>query len=84
LSRADYSHRAIHPWLRGLLPESDAVLARWARRFGVSANSPFALLAHVGADVAGAVQFVVPDRLAEATAQGAVEPVNDDYTSPGA
>jgi serine/threonine-protein kinase HipA len=33
----------IGPWLRGLLPDSDAVLGRWARDFHVSA-SPFSLL----------------------------------------
>lgn len=55
-------------WLWGLLPDNDAVLARWARQFQVSASSPYSLLSTpVGLDCAGAVRFVAPDRLAEVT-----------------
>lgn len=50
-------------FLWGLLPDNEAVLARWANRFQVSARNVFALLSHVGEDCAGAVQFVTPDRL---------------------
>jgi serine/threonine-protein kinase HipA len=81
VSRAEHPHNIVDPFLRGLLPDSDAVLARWGRTFGVSANSPFALLSHVGEDVAGAAQFVLPERLDEATAPGAIEMVDDDYLS---
>ena len=50
--------RVITPWLWGLLPDSEAVLSRWARHFQVSAASPFSLLASpVGEDCAGAVRF---------------------------
>lgn len=46
-------------WLWGLLPDNDAVVERWARRFQVSLRSPFGLLSSpVGADCAGAVQFL--------------------------
>ena len=56
--------RVVVPWLWGLLPDNDAVLARWARRFSVSATTPFGLLASpVGQDCAGAVRFVAPDTL---------------------
>jgi serine/threonine-protein kinase HipA len=79
LSRANYDHNTVDPFLRGLLPDSEAVLERWGRRFGVSANSPFALIAHVGEDVAGAVQFVVEDRLADATSPGSVQTVDEAY-----
>lgn len=48
-------------WLNNLLPDNLAVRQRWAREFQVSANSPFALLRHVGRDCAGAVTFVDPD-----------------------
>ncbi|MHB8329367.1 MAG: type II toxin-antitoxin system HipA family toxin [Acidimicrobiales bacterium] len=48
----------VTPWLRGLLPDNEAVLDRWARQFHVSASSPFSMLATpVGADCAGAVRF---------------------------
>lgn len=53
--------RVIKPWLWGLLPDNDAVLARWARDFHVSASSPFSLLATpIGEDCAGAVLFASP------------------------
>ena len=54
--------RVVTPWMWGLLPDNDAVLTRWARRFGVSPSSPFGLLASpVGQDCAGGVRFVAPD-----------------------
>jgi HipA-like protein len=51
----------VTPWLWGLLPDNDRVLARWSREFHVSASSPFALLGTpIGHDCAGAVSFVWP------------------------
>ena len=59
-----YADRTITPWLWGLLPDNDAVLARWARQFHVSSSSPFSLLAtQIGADCAGAIQFVLPEEI---------------------
>jgi len=55
--------RVVTPWLWGLLPDNDAVLARWARAFHASA-SPFSLLAtQIGLDCPGAVRFVKSDHL---------------------
>ncbi len=55
--------RVILPWLWGLLPDNDAVLARWARQFQV-AGSPFSLLATpIGHDCPGAVRFAHPDEV---------------------
>ena len=62
LAAAEHGHRPVEAFLWNLLPDNEAVLARWAQRFQVSARNPFALLAHVGEDCAGAVQFVRPDR----------------------
>ncbi len=54
---------AVAPWLRGLLPDSEDVLTRWKRHFGVRGQTPFDLLATpIGEDCAGAVQFCPPDR----------------------
>lgn len=54
----------VTPWLWGLLPDNDLVLARWARDFHVSASSPFSLLSTpVGEDCAGAVRFAPPDQV---------------------
>jgi serine/threonine-protein kinase HipA len=70
LAAAQHSHKPIEAFLWNLLPDNEAVLERWARRFQVSARSPFALLSHVGEDCAGAVQFVRPDRLDAVLGQG--------------
>ena len=52
-------------WLTNLLPDNVQVLQRWATQFHVSASSPFALLKHVGRDVAGAAQFVLDTELGQ-------------------
>ena len=68
----------VRPYLRGLLPDNDDVIRRWAQTYGVSANNPFALLRHVGEDCAGAVQFVRPDRVASVVAgEGHIEWLDD-------
>lgn len=55
---------AITPWLWGLLPDNDLVLARWGREFHVSTSTPFSLLSTpIGEDCAGAVQFALPDQV---------------------
>lgn len=65
LAAAVHGPDVVEPFLWGLLPDNEAVLDRWARKFQVSARSPFALIANVGEDCAGAVQFVRPERLDE-------------------
>ena len=57
----EYTHGEVAPFVAGLLPDNDQVLDRWGRLFGVSPRNPFAILAHVGFDCAGAVQFVPAD-----------------------
>jgi serine/threonine-protein kinase HipA len=71
---AEYPDQTVAPWIKGLLPDNENVLARWARNFHVG-NSAFALLGTpIGEDCAGAVQFVPEDRLEAALARdGAVE-----------
>jgi serine/threonine-protein kinase HipA len=61
LAAATHQKRAILPYLQGLLPDSEEALNAMARRYAVSSRSPVALLKHVGADVAGAVQIVSPE-----------------------
>lgn len=64
-----HSDGAISPWLWGLLPDNEAVLARWARDFHTSA-SPFALLCTpIGHDCAGAVRFAQSEEVDELIAQ---------------
>lgn len=69
-----YRQSVLDPWLEGLLPDRPELLRQWRRRFGVTDLSPFALIRHVGEDVAGAAQFVRPSRLEEVLGrQGHVE-----------
>jgi len=63
LAALEHPHDKIEAFIWGLLPDNELVLDRWAKKFQVSSRSPFALIANVGEDCAGAVQFVRPDRL---------------------
>ena len=60
-----HEHARIEPWLWGLLPDNEAILARWGQRFHVSPRNAFALLGAVGEDCPGAIQLVRPDRVDE-------------------
>ena len=62
---AEHQHARIEPWLWGLLPDNEAILARWGQRFHVSPRNAFALLGAVGEDCPGAIQLVRPDRVDE-------------------
>jgi serine/threonine-protein kinase HipA len=63
LAAVTHQKRSILPFLQGLLPDSREALEAIARRYLVSPRSPSALLRHVGADVAGAVQILAPDEV---------------------
>lgn len=70
-----HSGAKVSTFVSGLLPDSDAVRARWAAEFQTR-DTPFDLLCHVGEDCAGGVQFVRPDRL-DAVGEGGVEWLTD-------
>lgn len=70
----EYTHAEVAPFIAGLLPDNDQVLDRWGRLFGVSPRNAFAILAHVGSDCAGAVQFVPADAVGELDG-GTLEPL---------
>ena len=62
LTRAQYAHDVVGPFLDGLLPDNNDVRERWGKEFSASARNPFSLLMHVGHDVPGAMQFLTdPD-----------------------
>lgn len=61
LAEVRYPHRSVWTYLWNLLPENPNVLQRWAQQHHVSPANPFKLLAHVGADVPGAAQFIPPE-----------------------
>lgn len=56
-----HKKRSVSPFLRGLLPDSEEALRAIGRRFSVSPRNPFAILEHIGSDVAGAVQISPAD-----------------------
>ena len=57
-------------YLRGLLPDSEARLNAIAHQYGVAPDDPFALLAHIGEDCPGAVQFARPERVVDLKGEG--------------
>jgi serine/threonine-protein kinase HipA len=63
LALTEHGNAKIDPFLWGLLPDNSSVLDQWGRRFHVSPRNAFGLVANVGEDCAGAVQFVQPERL---------------------
>ena len=63
ITLAEHPNTKIDPFLWGLLPDNEIILGNWARKFHVSARNAFNLIAYVGEDCAGAVQFVQPARL---------------------
>ncbi|HLJ87476.1 MAG TPA: type II toxin-antitoxin system HipA family toxin [Candidatus Angelobacter sp.] len=63
LALSEHGHSKIDAFLWGLLPDNEAVIEAWANRYQVSPRSSFGLIAHVGEDCAGAVQFVRPEQL---------------------
>jgi serine/threonine-protein kinase HipA len=69
-----HTGHVVATWLDNLLPESRRVRERWASRFGVRPH-PYTLLAYVGMDCAGAVQFIPEDRLNELSS-GRLEPMD--------
>lgn len=81
LAAAEHRHALIDSFLWGLLPDNPIVLAGWARRFGVSARNAFSLIAHVGEECAGAVQFVRPERV---EAMSGEAPAHVDWLDEGA
>jgi serine/threonine-protein kinase HipA len=78
LTALSHLPRVVEPFCWGLLPDNADVLARWGREFGVSVANPFGLLAALGEDVPGAMQFVRDDRISEVTlGEGDVEWLSD-------
>src|SRR5437660_5139863 len=65
LASAEHGHSRIEAFLWGLLPDNQRILEHWASRFHVSTKNAFGLIASVGEDCAGAIQFGRPERLQE-------------------
>lgn len=65
LSKDTYRPDRVAPYLRGLLPENRDTLDRWAAMLGTAPDDVFGMLAHMGWDCPGAVQFCPEDKLGE-------------------
>lgn len=65
LAAVEHRDDAITAFLWGLLPDNERTLDQYGRIFGVSSRNPVALLRHIGADCAGAVQLVPPEKTGE-------------------
>lgn len=60
LSFPQHAKRAVLPFFDGLLTDNDNARKALAARFGINAKNSFALLEHMGSDVAGALQILPP------------------------
>jgi serine/threonine-protein kinase HipA len=65
VSRTEFPKSKIRPYIQGFLPDSPEALVAIGRRFNVNSNNPFALLSKIGADVAGALEFVSEDPVSD-------------------
>lgn len=78
LADATYSAKPVLAYLRGLLPDHREVRERWASGLGLASGDILDLVAAIGADVAGAAVFAVPDGLDAVLARdGATVPVDE-------
>ncbi|EYT58650.1 transcriptional regulator [Dietzia sp. UCD-THP] len=66
----------VEPFLDGLLPDNQAARNEIARHYDAVTGNAFSLLAAVGRDCAGAVQFLPPDK-ADEFDEGALIPVSE-------
>lgn len=74
--RQPWDPERVEPFLDGLLPDNQGARVEIARRYGAVAGNTFTLLAAVGRDCAGAVQFLRPDAMDELD-EGALVPMSD-------
>lgn len=78
VSNRIYKQAEVAPYLMGLLPDNAEVRRDAAREFGVSPNNPVAMLAHMGLDCPGGVQFCEPDHKARVLGRhGSYKPLSD-------
>ncbi|MFC7620282.1 type II toxin-antitoxin system HipA family toxin [Microlunatus sp. GCM10028923] len=70
--------KKVQPYLFGLLPENDPARAAWSDQLGVDADDAFGILAVMGRDCPGAVQFSREEDLDDLRSRGhEFEPVSD-------
>ncbi len=57
ISTTTIEDEIVRPWLMGLVPEDETVLAELSKDRGVTVRNPFSVLSEIGEDCQGAVQF---------------------------
>ena len=77
-SGVEYRGERVANWLGCLLPDRSEVLTRWRARYGLKRLDAYALLWHVGEDVAGAAQFIRPERLGLLGDSGGTRPITEE------
>jgi serine/threonine-protein kinase HipA len=78
IAERTYPAQRVEPYLRGLLPENPETRTRWADRLDTAPDDIFGILAVMGWDCPGAVQFCDPDRVDELrTRTGELQAVGD-------
>ncbi|WP_109510458.1 type II toxin-antitoxin system HipA family toxin [Nocardioides speluncae] len=73
-----YRGRYVRAFLEGVLPEEPRTRQRWGSQLGVDPDDTVAILARMGWDCPGAVQFCLPEALDEMRSRsGALQRVSD-------
>lgn len=60
LAFREHTKKAVLPFFDGLITDNEMARTAMARRLNANPRNPFALLEHMGADVAGALQILPP------------------------
>ncbi|WP_239375575.1 type II toxin-antitoxin system HipA family toxin [Frankia sp. Cj5] len=78
LSGTTYRGRSVRAYLEGVLPEDPRTRQRWGAALGVEPDDTLAILAQMGWDCPGAVQFCEPDAVDEMLSRAQeTRPVSD-------
>lgn len=78
LSATTYRGKSVRAFLEGVLPEDPRTRQRWGAALGVEPDDTLAILAQMGWDCPGAVQFCEPDALDEMLSRAQeTRPVSD-------
>ncbi|WP_435113409.1 HipA domain-containing protein [Nocardiopsis synnemataformans] len=78
IRRSPHPAKRVKPYLFGLLPENEDARAAWSDQLGVAVDDAFGILAAMGWDCPGAVQFCREEDLEELrTREGEHQPTSD-------
>ena len=73
-----HTGRSVEAYLDGLIPDSDAALEAIRRQYGADPRDRMSVLAAIGKDCAGAVQFCLPDEVDDVRARrGELVPISE-------